>query len=544
MLEADSSQSKLHKKRFAAIDMGSNSFQLQVSELCLGDCSAQKDDQEDIPLVNNCWTNLLYEKARVQLAAGLDQHNRLTEPAMEKAIQVLVRFDQLLEPFKPFELRVVGTKALRAAINSDDFVQRVLQRLNYAVEIIDGVEEARLIYHGVATSQVSDITRLVIDVGGGSTEFIVGQGNHPLSLDSTSLGCVTSQLKFFEDGVISAKQLKLAETQASLKLLPLRHRLRSFEWHQVVGCSGVFEALYEVQQWLFNARKSEAISGISQQAPVEKKILSLEGLEAIHSQLLNFKNTRLIEMANLGDSRKRILPSALAIVLAIFRTLNITQLELSEAALKDGVIFELHNEQETNKTRQQTLRNLMKQYKVDGKQALRVLASVTEIWQQLAEDWILMSPRNQLVLSWAALLHEIGVSVSPHNFPAHGAYLIGNTELPGFNKSQQKLLAVLIAGQSGNIPTELLHDLSEENKADSWRLLIALRLAKIIRSNREESPPAKLTITASGIQLSISILASSDPDLDLLWAALVEECSLQKQVGYEIALQGNLPFAT
>jgi exopolyphosphatase/guanosine-5'-triphosphate,3'-diphosphate pyrophosphatase len=186
----------------------------------------------------------------------------------------------------------------------------------------------------------------------------------------------------------------------------------------------------------------------------------------------------------------------------------------------------------------------MDQYQVDGSQALRVLASVTDVWQQLAEGWQLENPQNILVLSWAALLHEIGLTMSSHNYPTHGAYLINNTELSGFNKSQQLLLAAMIASQSGEISTQQLHELPEEVKADSWRLLIALRLAKILRTNREETPPTKLEIRADGTQLFISMLPTNHPDIELLWAALVDECQYQKQVGFEIALQGNLQLTS
>ncbi len=520
-------------RRFAAIDMGSNSFQLQLLELSSVSAPKGFSDQQQ-------WRKLLYKKDRVQLSAGLDNYNRLTEPAMQKALNVLNVFLQALEPYNPVTLRIVGTKALRQAINSDDFVQRIFQTLGRTAEIIDGVEEARLIYSGVANTRLEKQARLVIDVGGGSTEFIVGEGFEPLSLDSTSLGCVTTQLKFFEKGVITEKQLKLAETQASLKLLRLRNKLKSLQWEQVIGCSGVFEALFEVQQWLINKQAKAT----QPEVPNSPSILTLDGLEMIRQQILTFENSADIDFASLGESRKKILPAALTIVLAIFKTLNFSQLELSDAALKDGVIFELHNDHEINKTRQQTLRQLMKQYQVDGKQALRILASVTEIWMQLSQHWKLENPRNLLVLNWAALLHEIGQSISPHNFAAHGAYLIANTELSGFNKSQQQLLSVLIAGQSGNIPTEILHSLSEGNKADSWYLLIALRLAKILRSNREQKPPAKLKIVAEDTRLNISVRGSNDPDSELLWAALIDECEYQKQVGFEITLQGNLNLET
>jgi exopolyphosphatase/guanosine-5'-triphosphate,3'-diphosphate pyrophosphatase len=495
---------------------------LQVLELVPGDTPEQ-----------NSWDNLLHKKIRVQLSAGLDSYNRLTEVAMQKALLALNEFDSLLQDFKPLPLRIVGTKALRQAVNSDDFLQRIFNQIGKPAEIIDGVEEARLIYHGVANTQKNNTSRLVIDVGGGSTEFIVGEGLKPKVLDSTSIGCVTSQMKFFEDGVINAKQLRLAETQTSLKLLRLRNKLKASNWSQVIGCSGVFEALYQVQQCLLKDSQQHVT-----------RILSLEGLECIKKSLLSYDNFDSIDYQTIDNDRKRILPAALSIVIAIFKTLEFQQLELCDAALKDGVIFELHNEHERNKTRQRTLTSLMKQYKVDPKQALRLLSSVTDVWQQLSQNWKLENPRNLLVLNWAALLHEIGQSVSPHNFPAHGAYLVANTELSGFNKSQQQLLSVLIAGQAGEIPKEMIESLSDTDKNDSWYLLIAMRLAKIIRANREVNPPAKLTVIAEGANLTISMMATDHPDVELLWAELIAESEHLKQVGIGIVLQGNLNLAT
>ncbi len=500
--------------------MGSNSFHCLVEEYQSGEKQ-----------------QLYCAKSRVRLMAGFDANGRLSEAVIQKALTILREFAEELTKFGPLQLRVVGTKALRQAINSSDFLTRVQGILGVTPDVIDGLEEARLIYQGVSTTIPETVTSLVIDVGGGSTEFIVGKGSYPEILDSLSLGCLVYQQQFFPEGEISEGAYVKARTQARLDIYDIRSTLLTRKltrkWQQVIGCSGCFESLFQIQQVLFLEK------GFLEKGYSETEVLTISGIKLIEQKLLEFNSSHDIRITGLDDERRLLLPAALAIVSALFDLLSIEEVQISNAALKEGIIVDLQDEREANLQREQAVLGLMQQYRVDKEHAYRVLTSVSDIWSQLSNYWTI-EPHNLLVLSWAALLHEIGLSISPHDYHLHGSYLIANTEIPGFTRGQQSLLACLIAGQKGVVPTDLINELPEIHQNDAGYLLRILRLAKIIRANREISPPTRIEIKAEGSELHLSMLPSTHKDVELLWAGLIREIDWQKQAGYSTSLQGNL----
>jgi exopolyphosphatase/guanosine-5'-triphosphate,3'-diphosphate pyrophosphatase len=455
----------------AAVDLGSNSFHLAVARL----------DHGQLRLVT-----ALSEK--VQLAAGLDDKGRLTEEAQERALACLSRFAQHLQGVEPRHLRIVGTNALRMAKNARAFASKAARALNHPVEIIAGREEARLIYLGVSQTLAGQGRRLVVDIGGGSTEFIVGDGYEPLATESLHMGCVTYTLRYFPDGTISAKALDKAITAARQEVLGIKAPYQALGWNTVVGSSGTIKAVQQVQQQMGLAGGDGRITH--------------EGLREIHKHLLKLSHVDAIDLPGLKEDRKAILPAGLAVLLGIFEELNLESMEYSDGALREGVLHDMLGRFRHEDIREHSLQAMMARYHVDGAQAARVAESAALLFRQVTETLVLGEEDGEL-LRWAALGHEIGTTIAHSGFHKHGAYILRHSDMPGFSRQDQEKLALLVGNHRRKIKPEQYHELMEAGGLTLLRLCVLLRLAVLLHHSRSREATPALRLKSDGLKFEL-----------------------------------------
>ncbi|MDQ8037116.1 MAG: exopolyphosphatase [Pedobacter sp.] len=451
----------------AAVDLGSNSFHLAVARL----------DHGQIRLVTT-----LSEK--VQLAAGLDEKDRLTEEAQSRALECLARFAQHLQGVAPKHLRVVGTNALRVAKNARAFADRAGKLLGQPVEIIAGREEARLIYLGVSQTLAGQGKRLVVDIGGGSTEFIIGEKHEPLATESLHMGCVSYTSRFFPDGQLSPKALEKAITAARQEVVSIEAAYRGIGWSKVVGSSGTIKAVQQIQQQL----------GLS----ADNGDISLKGLRELHRQLLKLGHVCDIDLPGLKEDRKSIMPAGLAILFGIFEELGIESMEYSDGALREGVLYDMVGRFRHEDMRDHSVQTMLARYHADTAQAARVTETALHLFRQASAQLVLNEEDGDL-LRWSAQIHEIGTAISHTSFHKHGAYLLKHSDMPGFSRQTQERLALLVGTHRRKIKAEHYNEILETGGLTLLRLSAILRLAVLLHHSRSREAPPLLRLRSDGI---------------------------------------------
>lgn len=447
----------------AAVDLGSNSFHLVIARITRGKLYI---------------LDRLRETTRI--AAGLDKNNRLTAQAQRRALDCLKRFGQRIAAIAPGSMRAVGTNTLRRAQNAKSFLQRAQQALGHPIEIIGGREEARLIYLGVAHSLADDAgKRLVVDIGGGSTELIIGERFEPLHMESLQMGCVTSSLSHFPGGVITAASMRRAEIAAQQELQNLTRHYRSIGWTNCIGSSGTINAIQEII-----AANRWSRDGITR-----------SGLKKLRKHLLAAGHVNRLQLTGLRSDRAPVLPGGVAILLAVFESLDIEQMHATGGALREGLLYDLLGRIRHKDIRDRSVARLSIQYHVDTDQAKRTEQTALRCLKQLPQ-WKLDS--YQPMLGWSARLHEIGLAISHSQYHKHGAYLVEHSDMPGFSRQEQQLLATLILGQRNKFPFAVFTDLQAERARAAKRLCILLRLAALLNRSRSRQPLPKFSITAKG----------------------------------------------
>lgn len=442
----------------AAIDMGSNSFHMVVARLVHGEIRTVEKMGE-----------------KVQLGAGLDPYNRLTEEAQQRALECLSRFAQRLQGMPAEGVQIVGTNALRVARNAPEFIARAEEVLGYPVEIIAGREEARLIYLGVSHTLADDEgKRLVIDIGGGSTEFIIGQRFEPQELESLHMGCVSFRNRYFPDGKITRRQMDKAITHAEQELLNIRQHYRSVGWQSAVGSSGSIKAICSV---LANLKITDGT-------------LTRDAMEELRKRLVDMG--RVEKLADLGvrQDRQSIFPAGFAILLAAFRSLDIQAMTFADGALREGLLYDIVGRIQHEDVRERTIAALQERYHVDQAHGAAVEQTAIAAWQQVADQWGLHTSADEDVLRWACRLHEIGLTISHSQYHKHGAYLLRYSDLPGFTQQFQKDLATLVRGHRRKFSSTVFEGIEPEDKPRLRYLCVLLRLAVLIQHPRNlEQPP-------------------------------------------------------
>ena len=438
----------------AAVDLGSNSFRLEIGRVV---------DDQIYPLDSL--------RDPVRLAAGLTPDKRLTEEAQQRALETLACFGERLRGLPPEAVRAVGTNTLRVAKNAKEFLNRANAVLGSPIEIVAGREEARLIFLGVAHSMpISRDRRLVVDIGGGSTEFIIGSGFEPYKLESLYMGSVNWTLRFFAGGRISRTALKQAELAARVELETIARGFSAGHWQVAVGSSGTAGTLGEIQQ----------MRGWSNGG------LTADGLERLCAELIKAGDVSRLEYPGLRPDRIPMLPGGLAIMSAIFSELGVSRMELATGAMRQGILYDLLGRFHHNDMRDATVAQFMKRYQVESRQAHRVEVLALHLLRQLSLD-LRTNPEYPLhLLSWAARLHEIGLSVAYSGYHKHSAYILNHADMPGFSKMEQAHLALLVLAHRGNM------EKMKGQITDSLDLamVMALRLAVQLHRSRSDLPPA------------------------------------------------------
>lgn len=438
----------------AAVDLGSNSFHLVIARVVDGQI-------------------LIVDRVRepVRLLAGLDRNRQLTDEAEERALACLARFGQRLRDLPPSQVRAVGTSALRQAKNRRRFLARGQSALGHPIEIIAGREEARLIHLGVAHSLAANGgRRLVIDIGGGSTECILGEGFEALRTESLQMGCVSHSLEHFPKGRLDRECFRRAEIAARREIRSLEREFRTIGWESCAGSSGTITAIAEILRAAGWSRKGIGAGGLRK---LKRAMIEAGTLENLH-------------LEGLKEDRAPVLAGGLAILRAVFDGLGIERMVPSPGALREGVLFDLLGRIRHEDIRDRTIRRFMDRYHVDEAQAARVERTARLALRQVADAWDLADPAWRQLLAWAAHVHEAGMAVAYGGHHKHGAYLVANSDLPGFSTDEQSFLAALIRGHRRRIDPTVFEGLPPSHAAPAVRLCVLLRLAVLL--NRARSP--------------------------------------------------------
>lgn len=450
-------------QEFAVVDLGSNTFHIIIARV-----------------VDGALQTIGHLKQRVRLSDGLDQQQYLSEQSIQRGLAALALFAERLHGFAPTQVRMVGTHALRLAKNTTEFVKRAEAVIPYPIEIISGHEEARLIFMGVEHIQPEKGRKLVIDIGGGSTELVIGEHFTPQFTDSRRMGCLSFARTFFNNGVISAKNFQRARLVAVQKLETLSAQYRQYGWDVALGASGTIKAVHSVLQ----------AQGISDGC------ITAQRLEALCQMILQYSNISALQLPGLSLTRKQIFVPGMAILCGIFDALGISELRISQGALREGVLYEMEGRFRHKDIRSRTAQSLAGQYHIDQHQAQRVRDSISRLypqWQTQNPD--VADPQLATLLEWAALLHEVGLNINHSGLHRHSAYILQHSDLPGFNQEQQLLIASLVRYHRKGLIADELPSFNLYQQKHYLPLIKLLRLAVLLNNQRQATnPPPQLIL--------------------------------------------------
>jgi exopolyphosphatase/guanosine-5'-triphosphate,3'-diphosphate pyrophosphatase len=484
----------------AAVDLGSNSFHLQVGRVV---------DDQIYPLDNL--------REPVKLGAGLTRDKKLDRATQARALDAIAKFGERLRGFSPDAVRAVGTNALRVAKNSGEFLAEAERLLGFPIEVIYGREEARLIYIGVAHDlPASADRRLVIDIGGGSTEFVIGTGYEPELMESLPMGCVSYSMRFFPEGRIDKPAMKRAEVAASNEVQRIVGEYRRVGWRQAVASSGTARSIATV---------------IAAQGWGEHGI-SVDSLDRLRALLLKAGDVARLDFSMLRADRLPVLPAGVAIMRAAFDALGLGFMDVSDAALRQGVLYDLLGRVRHHDMREATVAQFMRRYHVDPGQGARVQALALRLYRELAH-----TPReaDENVLRWSAALHEIGLSIAQTGYHKHSAYILFNADMPGFSAMDQRRLARLVLAHRGKLTK--LEGLPI--RSFDWDLILCLRIAALFHRSRVDValPEIGCRETDSGFQLALP--RGWLDDHPLTTAALESEADEWRALGMRLEVKAG-----
>jgi len=428
----------------------------------------------------------------VRLAAGLQDDGYLTPASMERALQCLERFGQRLRAIRADRVRVVGTNTLRRAHGKKVFLARARRCLGQPIEIISGIEEARLIYLGVGHSLSQRRgRRLVVDIGGGSTELIIGRGFVPQAMESLYLGCVSMSQEFFPGGRFSRKRMQRAQVAAGIELESIVRRYRRLGWDHAVGSSGSFRAILETIREISPGSVTITHGGL------EALIARLDAAGVVHKAGL----------ASISPERAPVFAGGLAIAAAVFESLRIKSMQVADGALREGILHDLIGRRTRHDVRETTVVAMQRRYSVDVVQARQVERTAIALNAQLATARMPQGSDEPTIIGWAARLHEIGLDVSHAQYHRHGAYLLEYSDMPGFAREEQKLLALLVGAHRRRLHLERVGELVPPWNRSAPRLIAVLRLAVLLHRSRGRRRPPQMKLRQRGRNLTLTFPA-------------------------------------
>ena len=484
----------------AAVDLGSNSFRLQIARVV---------EDQIYPL------DVL--KETVRLAAGLTQDQFLDDESQLRALACLKRFGERLRGLPSHAVRVVGTNTFRLAKNASAFLEKAEDALGFPIEVIAGREEARLIYLGVAHCMPSSPNRrLVVDIGGGSTECVIGEGLEPLRMKSLYMGCVSYSKHFFGDGKITKDAMQQAELAARMELQTIRFEFSGGNWQEAIGSSGTARALADLLKQ--NDWSNEGITA--------------EGLAKLRSMLLKAGECKRLDTLGLKPDRIPVLPGGFAIMSAVFTELNIQHMSVAGAALKEGVLYDLLGRLHHQDMRDVTVSQFMRRYHIDPLQAKRVEDLSLSFFKQVVQGSDVDVDTAQQQLQWVARLHEIGVSIAHSGHHKHAAYILENADMPGFSRMEQFQLGLQVRAQRGSLSkVPKLSGIIQD-----WTAILALRLAVLFCRSRTDVALPKIQLKKSGNEYRIKLDKKWIEQNPLTENALQTEIKEWKAVGVSFSV--------
>ena len=457
----------------AAIDLGSNSFHMVVAQYLLGQLRVIDRLRETI-----------------RLAEGLDARGGLSAEARQRAYECLARFGQRIRGIPPQRVRAIATNTVRRLAAPQAFLMPAESALGHAIEVVAGREEARLIYLGVAHAQPSkrDRLRLVLDIGGGSTECIIGSGFEAVERESLQLGCIATTRRFFSDGRITPRRWRDARTEVTAEFQQFAARYRELGWDDAIGTSGT----------------NKAIGDICAAMKLTKGSVLADAIPQVRDRLLQASRIEAIDLPGLSAERRPVIAGGLLVLEAAFDALGLQRMAVSKAALREGVLHDMLERGGDDDPRDASVTALMKRYGTDTAQAERVKATALRLFDQLAEAWQL-DIDDRLMLSRAASLHELGLAIAHSHYHVHGAYVIEHSDIAGFSRQQQQFLAALVRTQRRKIPRHVFDALPDRLLPAVRHTSALLRLAVLIHRAHEIDPIPQLDAHADGDQLTLTL---------------------------------------
>jgi len=455
----------------AAIDLGSNSFHMIVARVSDG----------DLQVIDRI-------KEMVRLGAGLQEDKTLDAETRARALDCLQRFGQRLRSMSHDSVRAVGTNTLRVARDAEAFLVAAEQALGHPIEVVAGREEARLVYLGVSHGlTASEERRLVIDIGGGSTELIIGEGFTPVVRESLHMGCVSMSRAWFGEGSIRHKHMDKAVIAARLEVSPVEAYFKIMGWQAAVGSSGTIRAIRDVVQ----------AAGWSEHG------ITLPALRELRTALLAAGHIDKLQLEGLTEERKPVFPGGVAVLLGVFEELGIEQMGVSDEALREGLLYDLMGRIQHEDARERTVNALSNRWSADMEHAGRVRTTAITLLDKLAGAWNLSHDEHVNMLSWAASLHEVGLTVAHSQYQKHGAYLLEKSDLSGFSRQEQRILAALVRGHRRKFPLAYFKALPNASCGPAIRLCIILRMAALLHRSRDDTVLPEIKVSGDTDRLNL-----------------------------------------
>lgn len=483
----------------AAIDLGSNSFHMVIARYLLG----------QLRVVDRL-------RETVRMADGLDGKGGLSPEARQRALECLARFGQRIRNIPPYRVRALATNTVRQLRSPLSFLMPAETALGHAIEVVSGREEARLIYLGVAHAQPPKPgqRRLVIDIGGGSTEFIIGQGMQTLERESLQAGCIASTRRFFPGGKLSKQRWKDALTEIGAEFQPFANKYKALGWQEALGSSGTHKA----------------ISEICAAMKLSKGAITAEALPQLREELLRAKHIDDITLPTLSNERRPIIAGGVLVLEAAFQALGLQKLLVSKAAMREGILYDIMGRASDNDLRDESVAALTLRYGIDAVQAERVEATAQRLFEQVADIWKLDSDDARM-LGWAARLHELGLMIAHSGYHTHGSYVIEHSDIAGFSRQEQQMLAALIRTHRRGVPKSAFEALPDRLLLPAKRTAALLRLAVLMHRAHESDPIPTLELAVDGNTLSLVLSKDFIDARPLLRADLVGEAENMTGLG-------------
>ncbi|WP_371379007.1 exopolyphosphatase [Thalassotalea aquiviva] len=486
----------------AVVDLGSNSFHLVLARII----------DKDVQI-------LLREKIKVRLAEGLSKDLVLDQPSIERGLKTLQIFAQTLAGFHPDDVKLIGTYTLRSALNAKEFLEKARNILPYPITVVAGQEEARLIYQGVAHSMHFTENRLVIDIGGGSTEFVIGKNFETLALSSRNTGCVSLANLFFTNGKISQKRFKKASLYVEQKLQPIIKQYNQIGWQQCIGTSGTISALTELA----------LANGFTEDH------LTPKAMSKIKKLLLSFDHFDELNVEGLNEDRKAVILTGFIILNEAFNCLNIDSIEYCDKALREGVLYEMEERMQHDDIRERSVTSLIRRMSVDEEHAKRVQSTAKFLYKNTYKSWHLKDiPDAKLLLKWASKLHEIGLHINSSGTHKHSAYIIENSAMPGFSQEQLLLLSTLVRFHRKKIRVDDIPEFSLYSNQQVYRLICLFRLAVLLNQKRQPDFLPDFDVYADDEEITLEFDLDWLKGKDLFQANLTSERDKLKKISIDL----------